>query len=47
MVEFLGGTGTVVATQEAQVPALAAGASQEIKVAGQGSGIAAWRYKRK
>jgi tetratricopeptide (TPR) repeat protein len=47
LVEFLGGTGTVVATQEAQVPALAAGASQEIKVAGQGSGITAWRYKRK
>ena len=34
-------------TQDAQVPALAAGASQEIKVAGQGAGIAAWRYKRK
>jgi tetratricopeptide (TPR) repeat protein len=47
VVEFLGGTGTVVATQEAQVPALAAGASQEIKVAGQGSGITAWRYRRK
>jgi tetratricopeptide (TPR) repeat protein len=46
-VEFLGGTGTVVATQEAQVPALAAGATQEVKVAGQGSGITAWRYKRK
>jgi len=47
VVEFLGGTGTVVATQEAQVPALAAGATQEVKVAGQGSGITAWRYKRK
>jgi tetratricopeptide (TPR) repeat protein len=47
VVEFLGGSGTVVATQEAQVPALAAGASQEVKVAGQGSGITAWRYKRK
>ena len=47
VVEFLGGTGAVVATQEAQVPALAAGASQEVKVAGQGSGITAWRYKRK
>jgi tetratricopeptide (TPR) repeat protein len=47
VVEFLGGTGTVVATQEAQVPPLTAGASQEIKVAGQGSGITAWRYKRK
>jgi tetratricopeptide (TPR) repeat protein len=47
VVEFLGGNGAVVATQEAQVPALAAGASQEVKVAGQGSGITAWRYKRK
>ena len=47
VVEFLGGSGTVVATQEAQVPALAAGATQEVKVAGQGSGITAWRYKRK
>ena len=47
VVEFLGGSGAVVATQDAQVPALAAGASQEVKVAGQGSGITAWRYKRK
>jgi hypothetical protein len=47
VVEFLGGTGAVVATQEAQVPALPAGATQEVKVAGQGSGITAWRYKRK
>ncbi|MEP6688932.1 MAG: tetratricopeptide repeat protein [Gemmatimonadales bacterium] len=47
VVEFLSGTGTVVNSQEAQVPALAAGASQEIKVAGQGGGISAWRYKRK
>ena len=47
VVEFLSGTGNVVATQEAQVPALAAGASQEVKVAGQGAGISAWRYKRK
>jgi tetratricopeptide (TPR) repeat protein len=47
VIEFLAGSGTVVATQEAQVPALAAGASQEVKVAGQGSGITAWRYKRK
>jgi hypothetical protein len=46
-VEFLNATGQVVASQDAQVPALAAGASQEVKVAGQGSGITAWRYKRK
>jgi hypothetical protein len=36
-----------VATQETQVPALKAGAAQEIKVTAQGAGIAAWRYKRK
>jgi tetratricopeptide (TPR) repeat protein len=47
VVEFLDGAGTVVGSQDAQVPALAAGASQEVKVAGQGSGITAWRYKRK
>lgn len=47
VVEFLSGTGAVVTTQDAQVPALAAGSSQEVKVAGQGSGITAWRYKRK
>lgn len=46
-VEFLSGTGSVVATQEATVPQLAAGASQDVKVTGQGAGIAAWRYKRK
>jgi tetratricopeptide (TPR) repeat protein len=46
-VEFLNATGQVVASQDAQVPPLAAGASQEVKVAAQGSGITAWRYKRK
>jgi hypothetical protein len=46
-VEFLSGTGSVVATQDATVPQLAAGASQDVKVTGQGAGIAAWRYKRK
>ena len=46
-VEFLSGTGSVVASQDATVPQLAAGATQDVKVAGQGSGIAAWRYKRK
>jgi tetratricopeptide (TPR) repeat protein len=46
-VEFLNATGQVVASQDAQVPQLAAGASQEVKVDGQGSGITAWRYKRK
>jgi hypothetical protein len=46
-VEFLNATGQVVASQDATVPPLAPGASQEVKVAGQGSGITAWRYKRK
>jgi len=47
VVEFLDATGGVVAVQEAQIPQLAAGASQEVKVAAQGGGVAAWRYKRK
>jgi tetratricopeptide (TPR) repeat protein len=45
--EFLNQQGAPVATQEAQVPALKADASQTITVEGQGSGIAAWRYKKK
>ena len=36
-----------MATQEAQVPALKAGAAQDVKLAAQGAGITAWRYKRK
>jgi tetratricopeptide (TPR) repeat protein len=47
VVEFLNPTGGVVATQEAQIPQLAPNATQDVKVAGQGAGIAAWRYKRK
>ena len=46
-VEFLDAKGAVVASQDAQVPALQPNAAHEIKVTGQGSGIAAWRYKRK
>jgi hypothetical protein len=46
-VEFLDAKGTVVATQDVQVPALEAGKSQELKATAQGSGIAAWRYKQK
>jgi tetratricopeptide (TPR) repeat protein len=46
-VEFLSGTGAVIASQDATLPQLAAGATQDVKVAGQGSGIAAWRYKKK
>jgi tetratricopeptide (TPR) repeat protein len=46
-VEFLDAKGAVVASGDAQVPALQEGASHEIKVAGQGAGITAWRYKQK
>ena len=45
--EFLDARGGVVATQETQVPALAAGAARDIKLTAQGTGITAWRYKRK
>jgi tetratricopeptide (TPR) repeat protein len=45
--EFLDQKGTPVTTQEAQVPALAAGATHEIKLDAKGAGIGAWRYKRK
>ena len=46
-VEFLDAKGTAVGSQDVQVPALDAGKTQEVKAAGQGAGIAAWRYKRK
>lgn len=39
--------GTAVATQEAPVPALPAGTTHEINLEAQGTGIEAWRYKRK
>ena len=45
--EFLDANGGVVTTQETQVPALKAGAAQDVKLSAQGAGIAAWRYKRK
>jgi tetratricopeptide (TPR) repeat protein len=47
VVEFLDKAGTVVATSEATLPALAANATQDIPVTGAGAGIAAWRYRRK
>lgn len=47
VVEFLDKAGTVVATSEATVPALAPAATQEITVTGNGAGIMAWRYRRK
>ncbi len=45
--EFLDAQGTVVASQDVQVPALQPGATHDISVTAQGSGIAAWRYKTK
>jgi tetratricopeptide (TPR) repeat protein len=47
LVEFLDAKGTLIASQDVQVPVLEAGKSQELKATGQGGGIAAWRYKRK
>lgn len=47
VVEFLDAKGAVVANQEVQIPALKPDQSHPIEVKGQGSGIAAWRYKRK
>jgi tetratricopeptide (TPR) repeat protein len=46
-VEFLDAKGSAVGSQDVQVPALAAGKSQQLQAAGQGNGIVAWRYKRK
>jgi tetratricopeptide (TPR) repeat protein len=45
--EFVDAGGGVVTTQETQVPALKAGAAQDVKLTAQGTGITAWRYKRK
>jgi tetratricopeptide (TPR) repeat protein len=47
LVEFLDAKGTLIASQDVQVPVLEAGKSQELKATAQGGGIAAWRYKRK
>jgi tetratricopeptide (TPR) repeat protein len=47
VVEFLDAKGTAVANQEVQIPALKAGQSQPVQAKGQGTGIVAWRYKRK
>lgn len=46
-VEFLDAKGAVVGSQDVQVPALAAGKTQELKATAQGGGIVAWRYKQK
>ncbi len=45
--EFLDAKGAPVATQEAQIPALTAGATHDINVEAKAAGITAWRYKRK
>jgi tetratricopeptide (TPR) repeat protein len=47
VVEFLDPKGTVVASQDVQIPPLKEGASQELKATGQGAGIAGWRYRQK
>lgn len=47
IVEFLDKAGTVVATGEATIPALAKDATQDVTVTGNGAGIIAWRYKKK
>jgi tetratricopeptide (TPR) repeat protein len=45
--EFLNASGGVVGSQDVAVPALKAGATQDVKAAGQGQGIAGYRYKQK
>ena len=45
--EFLNASGGVVGSQDVEVPALKAGATQDVKAAGQGQGIAGYRYKQK
>ena len=45
--EMLGADGAVVATQDLTVPALQAGATQDVTVAAQANGINGWRYKVK
>ena len=45
--EFLNASGGVVGSQDVDVPALKAGATQDVKAAGQGQGIAGYRYKQK
>lgn len=45
--EFVNDKGEVVATAEAQVPPLAAGATHDLSVAVEGAGIMGWRYTYK
>ncbi|HEV2290990.1 MAG TPA: tetratricopeptide repeat protein [Gemmatimonadales bacterium] len=46
VVEFLDGSGAVVASQAAVAPALAPDASQEVTVSASGKGIKGWRYRK-
>jgi tetratricopeptide (TPR) repeat protein len=46
-VDFLGDAGSVVTSQDVQLPVLKAGESQNITAAGKGTGIKAWRYRVK
>jgi tetratricopeptide (TPR) repeat protein len=45
--EFLDPKGAVVVNQETQIPGLKVGESHPIEVKAEGTGITAWRYKRK
>lgn len=45
--EFLNSQGAVVATQEANVPALKSGEQFQLKLEVQGQGVTSWRYHRK
>jgi tetratricopeptide (TPR) repeat protein len=45
--EFLNSQGAVVATQEANVPALKPGEQFQLKLEVQGQGVTSWRYHRK
>ena len=46
-VEFINAGGQPVVSKDAEIPAVANGSSQDVKVEAQGAGITAWRYKRK
>jgi cytochrome c-type biogenesis protein CcmH/NrfG len=43
--EFVGGTGTVIATSPVDVPAMPAQGNQQFTIEPKGRGIAAWRYR--
>jgi tetratricopeptide (TPR) repeat protein len=45
--EFLNAEGAVVATQEANIPALTPGQAYQLKLEVQGQGVTSWRYHRK